>query len=229
MAYWFWLGGTALFVVLLMMAALSRIRIRVRYSRSGKLDELVVIARALYGVFHYRAVVPAILMRSRNLVIERKTTMEIAGMQRTGEADVPVGLEKMRRTWAAYRGILHATRHFRSWMRQTLKKVECTRFRLDMRIGTGDAASTAIASGILWILYGCVIGVAGNTVTLKTNPYGAVEPVYQGAEFSLVWEADFQLRLWDAVWSMLKLGARTAKIGQAIRSWRRWIADPETT
>ncbi|WP_276351763.1 DUF2953 domain-containing protein [Cohnella caldifontis] len=227
MAFWWWAALCAAAVAVIAAIA-SPVRIRVRYSKSGKLDQLIVIVKALYGLVRFRAVVPAILIRGQKVLIRRETTMQVAGQPNRGAADIPLGIEALRNKWQGYRGVLEATRGFREWMGRTLKKVECTRFRLDLRIGTGDAPSTAIISGLLWSLYGAAIAFAGRTFTLRTRPHGAVEPVYNRSEFSVVWEADFRVRLGTVIWSMIGLGTRVVRLRPAIRSWKRWLANPKS-
>lgn len=225
MAFWYWIAITGI-ALLALLAMLSRIRIRVRYSRSGRLDQLIIVVQALYGLFHYRMVLPSIVIRGLSLVYREKKSGGLTGKGKSNKKRV-IGLRTIRRYWAAYRTLLSSTAQFKLWARQSLKKVECTRWRLDFTVGTGDAAQTAVLTGLLWAVAGCASGIAGQTVKLATKPQSRIEPNYAGIEFTVVWEADFQIRVYTVCNSILKLGRRTIRFGKALHAWRRWMTPPK--
>ncbi|MDB4866153.1 MAG: hypothetical protein JWR03_486 [Cohnella sp.] len=221
MAFWF-VVAAAVIVGLIWLAAASRIRVRVRYSRSGHFDELVIIVRALHGIVGYQVTIPEIMIRGRNLVYRRESSASIGNMPVTHKSRWRNGAGVIRRLWNIYRH----NPQIQVWIRQTLKKVACTRFRLDFRVGTGDPPSTAMLSGLLWTVYGCAVAVTGHATQLKTTPHGSVEPVYEGTEFGMVWEADFRIRFGTAVLSVFKLGLRAIRTGRSFRYWRQGLAGP---
>ncbi|WP_169306563.1 DUF2953 domain-containing protein [Cohnella pontilimi] len=229
MAFWrfgtglaFWLIVLAAAIVALIVAAwVSRIRIRVRYSRSGNNDQLVVIVRALYGAAGFQAEIPAIMLQSWNLIYRQELEATIGNRLVTRKVRWKVG-GGAGRLLKLYRD----NRQVRIWLLDTLKKVDCTRFRLDFRVGTGDAASTAVVSGLLWTVYGAAIAIAGRFMRLKAHPHGAVAPVYDGQEFSVVCETDMELRLGTALLSLMKLGTKAIRMGRTINYWRRSLAGP---
>jgi hypothetical protein len=226
MAFWLW-TVLAIVVVVIAMALLSRIRIRLRYSRSGQLDQLVVVVQALYGLFHYQIILPTISIRGWNLIYRDKRGGGITGNTNEKQKKYMIGIGTISRKLKDYRTIVQSTRQFKRWVRQFLKKVECTRWRLDFRVGTGDAAETAVVTGLLWAVSGCASGVAGQLVTLKTSPHGYVTPNYSTTEFTVVWEADFRIRLGTALWSFIKLGLNTVHLSKAIRMWRSLLSKPK--
>lgn len=213
MAFWLLLGVVALIGMLLLVAALSRVRVRVRYSRSGKCDRLAVTIRALFGAFRYQTVVPSIWIRGSQILYTRQTTANIAGEPRRAE-------EGWRVSIRVYKVLYKMWRQLKPQVSRLLKQVECTRFRLDFRAGTGDAPSTAMLCGLLWFAYGLALGWAGRTMRLKTKPHGAVEPEFNGKEFSVVWEADFRIRVVALVWSALKIGFLVLWQRSLWRKWR---------
>lgn len=221
MAFWLWIAS-AVAAAVIAGALLSQIRIRVRYSRSGRLDQLVIVIRALHGLFRYQVVLPSIAVRGWSIVYREKAKGGFTGKSKQDE--IKFGYRSALRMARAYRSIMVSTNHFRSWAKRSLKKVECTRWRLDVRVGTGDAATTAVAAGLLWGASGCATGIASNLFSFRASARGEVEPNYTEPEFTLVWEADFRIRFGALVWSMLKLGTRTIRIGKAVRAWRAWLS-----
>ncbi|QJD82368.1 DUF2953 domain-containing protein [Cohnella herbarum] len=225
MAFWLWIA--VLLVVAGLVAALfSRIRVRVRYSRSGHLDQLVVVIQAVYGLFQYQVILPSIVIRGWNVVYREKREDNLAGHKQKQKKRM-INRGTILRYVRAYRVLLMSTNKFRRWVRQTAKKVECTRWRLDFRVGTGDAPSTAVVTGLLWAVSGCASGVAGQYLTLKTEPHGRVTPNYSSAEFTVIWEADFRIRVISALGAVMKLGTNTIRFGKAIRAWRSWLTAPK--
>ncbi|MFC4599126.1 DUF2953 domain-containing protein [Cohnella hongkongensis] len=225
MAFWHWIAS-AVVAAALAAAWMSRVKIRIRYSRSGRLDQLVIIVRALFGLFHYQILMPSIFIRSWNVVYRERREGGLAGREKSNRFSRSLGRRTVRRYIRAYKSVLGSTKRFKQWARRTLKKVECTRWRLDFRVGTGDAASTAVASGLLWTVSGCATGMASHWISFRTSPHGEVKPNYSDSEFTAVWEADFRIRLGTLIWAMLKLGTRTIRIGKAIKAWRSWLAPP---
>jgi hypothetical protein len=205
MAFWLWLGLVITLVVSMIAAVLSSIRIRFRYSHSGQLDQLVIIIQGLYGLLRYRATLPSIVIHGWNIVYREKSTGEMMGKHDEKQQKHKIGKEKVRRYIKSYRSLLHSTRDLLHWVRVTLKKVECTRWRLDFRVGTGDAPATAMLIGLLWTVSGCASGAVGQFLSLKTSPQSRIVPNYSNVEFTVVWEADFRMRLSAAIVSWIKL------------------------
>ncbi|PRX73828.1 Protein of unknown function (DUF2953) [Cohnella sp. SGD-V74] len=225
MAFWLWIA-LAVAAAAIVAAMFSQIKVRVRYSRSGKLDQLVVIVQALFGLFRYQILLPSIVIRGWNVVYREQREGGLPGKEKDAKAKRMLGRRTVRRYIRAYRTVLVSTKQFKRWARTTLKKVECTRWRLDFRVGTGDAASTAVLTGLLWAVSGCATGVADRLISLRASPHGEVTPNYSSPEFTVVWEADFRIRLGTAVAAFFKLGISTVRIGRAIRAWRSWLTPP---
>ncbi len=226
MAFWLWIASAAA-AAALVAAWFSPIKIRVRYSRSGRLDQLVVVVQALFGLFRYRILLPSVVIRGWNVVYREQRTGGLPGRTQGSKAKRIVGRKTIMRYIRAYRSILVSTKRFKQWARQTLKKVECTRWRLDFRVGTGDAASTATLTGLLWAVSGCASGIASRMLAFRTSPYGEVTPNYAAPEFTVVWEADFRIRLGTLLRAFLKLGVSTIRVGKALRAWRSWLTPPK--
>ncbi len=213
MAFWFWLtlGAVLLVALLVLLAAVSLVRIRIRYAHSGSRDQMIVIVRALYGAYRYRVIIPGMMIKGRNFMYEKKSSHHFAGKSKLNMPKTNVGL-----SW------IFRLREFRPMLRGIMKKVECTRYRLDFRVGTGDAPSTAVLSGVLWTVYGCAVAITGEWVRLRTRPYGEVMPVYREPEFSVVWEADFRFRAGPMLAAVLRTAIRHMPLRDTVKQWKQW-------
>ncbi len=224
---WLWTLAALAAAALVTAALLSSIRIRVRYSRSGRLDQLVVVVRALFGLVRMHTIVPSIAIRGWDIVYNQKyrTTAGTFG----GRAE-----KKRRLSWRTivrYRGVMQdlvtSAGELKRWTRRTLRKLECTRWRMDVTVGTGDAALTGVVSGLFWSVLGCAVAATGQFTKLRTHPHGSVKPVYSGEEFTLVWEADFRMSMGTALLCCMRLGTRALKLGKTLKAMRRWAAQPD--
>lgn len=209
MALFVGLGIIVILVLLLLATLLSRIQIRVRYAGSGAEDRLIIIIRALYGAYRKQITIPSIMTRGKQMLFEQTATVK-------SDVSDNASPRKRRAGKALFR---HRSMKL-SRVRKLMKNIQCTRFRLDCRIGTGDAALTGIVSGMLWGLHSSVNALARQWLQMRTKPHGAVLPIYSGVEFSLVWETDCQIRVGTLVAALLFGGIRIASLHQSWNSWR---------
>lgn len=188
--YWFWFwtaiaaAGAAAALVLVLV---SRVRVRVRCSMDDSNFHLVLIVHALFGIVR--------LERDLPQLIEWKNKSKSAARRR-----IEPSLLRLKRD------IKRSPRRVWHKAQQMLSRVECTRWRFDCRVGTGDAAATAIVSGLLWSACGWAAAMTGRLTRLAAKPHGTVAANYKAEEFALVWEADFRIRLGSALWTIFRLG-----------------------
>lgn len=227
MVFWFWTAAIALLAAAAIAACLSFVRIRVRYSRSGKLDQLIVIVHAIYGLYRFKMEVPTIRFSSSGLSYDFKQKSDTAGAgTEDGGKGRLINMRSIRHIRLTVREALRSARQLKRWMLTGLRKIECTRYRMDIRIGTGDAASTGVATGLCWAFMGIAVGALDRFVRLRTHPHGQVVPVYNDAELSVVWEADFRIRAGTAMVHAFRLLPRL-HYGAALRNaYRNWRAIP---
>lgn len=219
MAFWHFMAiGCVLALAIAVWA--SSIRIRIRYSRSGHFDQLVVIARALFGLVRIQTAIPSIMVKGFDIVYRQREKEEAGLIRRKKRTTKRIGMRGASRFMKRYRTLLGNVFHFKKRVRKLLRKVECTRWRLDIEIGLGDAALTGTAAGLAWSVLGCAAALTGHFVALKTHPHGSVKPNYSGEELSIVWEADFRLRFGDAFVELAKFGTGALRIAKTVRSWR---------
>lgn len=210
----------AVLAVLLLLAAValaSRVVVRVRLAKSGTSDRLTVVGRALFGLVRFQLVIPSFMICGLRLVYDVSVSVDVAGRsfrkwwRQTGGSETgPLRLVRRlagkRRQW--------------KWMMAVLRHVSCTRWRLEVGIGTGDAASTGVAAGVAWMLLGLAVGATSRLVRLEARPRGEVRPDFQGTAFSLVWEADFHIVLAVLAAALLRIAFRIGPV-HLWRTWRR--------
>jgi len=203
----FLLGASILAAVSLVAVCvlLSHVRLRVRLSAGGGFVRLALVGRALFGLARFRAELAALPAKGR-------VRLKVAGFGRGAERRFPA--KGKRWTGAAAARLARTIRRYggfsflRTWARGLLRGVVCTRWRADLEIGTGDAASTGVAAGAAWAAMGMAAGAAGTLMRLDTRPHGGVRPVFHEPRLALVWEADFRIRLSTLLGALARLGVR---------------------
>ncbi len=90
-------------------------------------------------------------------------------------------------------------------IKELLKKVSITRFEWHTRVGTGDAASTGIASGAIWALKGSAAGASSAYMSFNTKPVLSVTPFFQHRILQFQIDCMFQLRIGNAILAGIKI------------------------
>jgi hypothetical protein len=213
MAFFVLVAVLAVFLLLAAVALASRVFVRVRLAKSGTSDRLTVVGRALFGLVRFQLVIPSFKMRGLRLVYDVSVSVDVAGRS----------FRKLRReTGGSGTGTLRLVRRLAAkrrqwkWMMAVLRHVTCTRWRLEVGIGTGDAASTGVAAGLAWMLLGLAAGATSRLVRLATRPRGEVRPDFQREELSLIWEADFHIIPGALAFVLLRMLFRNGPV----RRWR---------
>jgi|GEM_PF-56259 len=202
--------GVSLFLTAVLLTAacvlFSHVRLRVRLAAGGGCVRLVLVGRALFGLARFRTEVTArpskgiarLKIEGFGRVSERRFPSEGRGW--TGASAARLA-RKVRRRFAGLPFL-------GSWSLSHLRHVVCTRWRTDLEIGTGDAASTGVAAGMGWAVLGLAAGAAGTLIRLDTRSHGGVRPVFHEPRFALVWEADFRIRLSALLGALVRLSVR---------------------
>ncbi|MGD6816864.1 DUF2953 domain-containing protein [Metabacillus sp. 84] len=196
-----WLYGmlmllSAIFVLLLF----TRLSITFEYRRIARNDELKISFRAWFGVLRYTYKIPVIKFNVSDLSVDAVKEKSTGKDENSGKAkeekitenDVKAGLKDFKELTEHIIG-LH------SIITKFLKHIEITTLEWHSRFGTGDAASTGSAAGMVWTLKGLVCGAAENFMKLNTSPVLSVVPVFQGLCLDTMVVCMFRFRLGHAI------------------------------
>lgn len=90
-------------------------------------------------------------------------------------------------------------------LKKILRQTKLHDLNWNTLIGTGEASSTGIASGMLWSVKGSLVGYFLEKVILTCNPVIQVNPEYQRASFQTNLDCMVSIRLGKAILGFLKL------------------------
>lgn len=222
MSWWLWLL-LALAVVLIIMLC-SKIKLHVYYSRVRDNDRFYLGFTVLYGVFRYRFEVPVIAFKGlADGVAIHSERINDGNANLLADAKSKITSEKVIRFFESARDVLRYTFEMRSWVRESAAHVHCIEFKWDTRVGVGDAAETAITTGMIWSLKSSLLGFLFRFIKLDTKPQIQVTPQYNQKHFSMELSCVCKIRVAMALVSAIMLLLRIIKIKGGLKIWYRTL------
>lgn len=197
-----------LFIILLF----STVHVSFLYTHKGD-DDFLRIKVSLWKVISYSVVVPEVKVNTSEKKIEaKKKSNGAAGVKKKKTKITVQTIKESSRKYS--RLLAHVTGFYRI-LRRFLKKVTISQIRWDSRFGLGDAALTAVASGMVWALKGNVLGMLSHFVSLKGVPSIQVIPVYQGTLTQTRLSCMISFKIGHAIVVMLQMLKHWRKISSS--------------
>ncbi|WP_117170572.1 DUF2953 domain-containing protein [Paraliobacillus sediminis] len=101
---------------------------------------------------------------------------------------------------------------FQKVIRKRLKKVTIHTFNWETTIGTAEATSTGILSGLCWTVKECIGGLLTQFVLMKNSPEFKVTPLFQQRLVESDCTCIFSMRLGQAIYTMMQIGKWNRKV-----------------
>ncbi|GAX91842.1 DUF2953 domain-containing protein [Effusibacillus lacus] len=183
--------------VLMLLICLLPVQVKLRYSREGEDDHLLVQIITLFGLFKYTVEIPVMkIVMNRNKKVKINSELETgfgeeANQQRIG---LSVTLRKIRKIIRVQNELTEHLFRFTSRVRKMTKVFRITDIKWKTELGTGDAAMTGTAAGVVWSAKGMVIGIMSHYFSLRTKPRLIVQPDFH--ELKLSTSVDCIIRFW---------------------------------
>ncbi|MGF7050366.1 hypothetical protein J2T13_004904 [Paenibacillus sp. DS2015] len=218
-----WIFGIIVIVLLLIMAVcLSVIRFELWIKKHGKDDEVVLNIRMLYGLIRLHYELP--IMKFENMKkgilikVEKKNNIKES---KDETKKTRVDKRKIDYWQTQFIKILEATDSFLIWMKKTLSHVSILKLDWSTNISAGDAAYTAIATGMVWSIKGSLVGWLSYHMGMRTAPRLFVVPVFDDKpQFSTELSCIAQISCGYAMYAGLILMVRVFKVKGGIKKWK---------
>lgn len=220
---WLWLLLIA-FIMLIVIVASSNISGEFYFSRVENNDQLFVEAKALFGLIHYRFEVPIIKFKNFTEGIMIKS--ESVANTNTASVDKDkqhITKDRIIDFYHKAKLLLHNTLNMHGWMKETLCRVQCTKFIWTTRVGIGDAPETAITAGIVWGIKSSLAGFILHYFSLRTKPQLSVIPHYNQSKFQMELSFAGKIRVYQAIWAAIRLFSKIIKVKGGVRAWYKVI------
>ncbi|MDQ0255022.1 hypothetical protein J2S74_002404 [Evansella vedderi] len=196
------LVGILLLCMLLPLLFFIKMKVLINYSHNGQDDELSLQFRTL-GFIKYSVNLPLLAIddETPSVVYEEKRQSAL------GEKDIKekFTLHRFLDDLKHFHRFLKHVVGFHTILRKFMQKMSIDKFLWESEIGTGDAALTGSASGLLWGIKGNTLGVISNYMNWKTKPQISVVPQFQQMLLKTSFECMVSFRIGHAILAGLKV------------------------
>jgi hypothetical protein len=203
-----WLASALASTLLTLAVARLKLFVSLSYRRKGGDDHLAVDVYALGKLVRYHLEVPQARVADRGGLPWPETVVDTPGGQTETSAK---GEQRfVSNTWKIFR---HHPRHWRKLVNQfryysrlykraiarILVAVSCEKLIWRTRLGTGDAALTSVAAGLLWHLKGQTYVYMQRRLKSVPLPSFRVVPLYGREGLDIELECIFSIRVGNVI------------------------------
>jgi hypothetical protein len=210
---------------LVLLVGLSYLRIHFFFSRVKDHDLLSVQFKLLRGLLKFCIVVP--YDQYRGVCSGILIKLGALGKKQKSKPDKPKQPFSPERLSDLFQWAKRALSHVdevTDWLRDMFAHVKCSEFRWDTRLGVGDAAETAVATGMLWALKSSIIGFIFHYVVLEVKPQVTIQPQYNDTAFTTELSCHAKIRLGHIFLSVFRLGVRIVRSKGSLKSWQKILS-----
>lgn len=218
----YWIVSLGLLAGIVLLLWMSRITIKLLFSKEQDNDRLYAEFRGLFGLVRFRYEVPVARLKNLQKGMQFQTESEWhAGKKLTSKDDkLQINLQKIIRNHRKFKMLADHVFDLHGWIKEVLANVNCTGLRWKTDIGLGDAADTAVTVGLIWGLKATILGFACKYFCMKETPQVAVTPQFTQFRFSTELQCIFEFRLGNAIHAGLFLLVRIMKVKGGLKTWQ---------
>lgn len=220
-------GWTAagLFFLLLLAVALSDISLTGHVSRKGRDDYMQLDVTVLWGIIRYRLVIPFARFQGTSVKLQSERSGNTLGEKLASSAAESVDAQAAKKLFEKTRDMLRFTRDLSDVVKRMLCSIRMKEWRWTTTVGTGDAVSTAMTTGLAWSVKTSVLGVLSQLVRLQASPQLEVIPLFNATAFSTELHYRARIRV-SAVAAMgIRLLIHAGKEKGGVTGWFRLLKD----
>ncbi|WP_200759869.1 DUF2953 domain-containing protein [Effusibacillus dendaii] len=240
------IGLAAALLLLFLLLLLIPLQVHIQYSRNGRDDQLTVQFQALFGLFTYKIESSAVdlivsLKEKSKIKANGNTDARVAGqstetaesaeaiessqptrlaetVSQDGKHAVDLPFERLQKSFQIYRELTEHLHTFHQKLRQLTKVFRVVEMNWKTDLGTGDAALTGMATGVVWGLKGTLLGIISGLFSFRSQPHLSVYPHFN--KELLRTEVDCIIRFWlgQAIVAGIQMGIYMLREGK--KSWR---------
>jgi hypothetical protein len=180
----------------------TKLTIDLTYKFDPNDQRLVVLIKALFGLIRIRMDIPE--LNDTNTEKQKSEKTDPSLDKNFTDIDSIDEDEALK----AYRPIKYWMKNMNELykvMKKSLKKVRITQLVWKSAIGTGNAATTGIISGVGWSFKGTVIGMLSYYFSLKVQPQLEIRPIFNRKISNTYVKCIFQVRAGQAILAGLKI------------------------
>lgn len=201
---WFLLVCSVLWISFL----LTHVKVIIEYKKSEENDHIHLELQFLFGLIVLKFDLPVLKMTTflEGASVKMKASSET---EATEPAQVQGGFflspRKVKKLLEFINRIKLRAHDLQEVAKFTLSKFKCEQFEWYTRVGVGDAASTAMVTGLFWGVKTTLIGVITRYITLRTTPRINVVPAYYSTEVDTRFLCIFRYRIGNSIIAVVRI------------------------
>ncbi|MDA8352033.1 MAG: DUF2953 domain-containing protein [Firmicutes bacterium] len=196
---------TAILVILVIFPFTS-VRIHLVYRRKEEKDHLEIGFRLFFGMIRFRTVIPSFHFDQNGILFQPE--LKTKDTEKPGKKQ-RFNLQKIRRYLAKINQFRRQIVSFQEIVsevnRRFLKHVVCEQLIWKSAVGTGDAASTGVVTGIFWGIKSTLIGFAGSYIRWQEAPRLDIEPLFHSEKIETTLDSIIRFRVGHAILAVIHL------------------------
>lgn len=199
------------FMIFLILASivsiilLSNINVFVHYSFNGKENSLQIKTKALFGLLSFRRE----LLKNQGAGEKRDFSRSDGKLHQvvgeTGKTDHPISPDEATSPLRQIENMIEQIGPFYSLLKNFFQKIKVKQLIWTSEIGTGEAASTGIATGLGWAVKGNVVGMIRRLFIIKAKPEIQVYADFQKAVVRTNFHCMFQVRIGQTILASIQV------------------------
>lgn len=217
----FFLAETIIFYTI------SRLKLyfEVIYHRSANNDELTVKIKIFKSLVLYNMCIPAIAFKANPEALLPWLEAEIASgnqnssikthserEQRFLKKSSKIYTVNLKRFYLAIKSVRNWFDIYNEFMRKVIRSSRCEYLCWNTTCGTGDAATTALISGLLWSFKGRALERIKNYSAFQVPPVIHINPEWGKARFTTAFQCIFSIRIGHVITAVMKSFFTTKKV-----------------
>jgi hypothetical protein len=217
---WVWVIGAVVVGFIILLS--SSMKCRLTLIRRHADDEIVFDIHAMYGLVKKRLAIP--VLKLSHMLDALEVTSEVVNKsshQLEKGIKQKITLDKIKLAYTNFQELLEHCFQFNKWLLDTLRHVRCTKLYWKTNVGLGDAAETAMATGIVWGLKSSLLGFLFQFIQLKTRPQLLVVPQYNEYAFASEIICLAKVRLFYILVAGIRLLFRILRVKNGLKTWQR--------
>ncbi|MBS4199984.1 DUF2953 domain-containing protein [Bacillus sp. FJAT-49732] len=153
--------GGLLLLLLFLLTLFMKIKIELFFLLSRSESYITILVTTLFGLVRIR----------------KKLSLEDIF---SSEASEDLKEQFQGFSWESTNHFLEDLKPALQFLKMILRKVRIVKLEWHSKIGTGDAASSSIAAGVVWAIKGALISFMRCFLFFKNRPQISVQPIFQG-------------------------------------------------
>lgn len=180
----------------------TKLTIDLTYKFDPNDQRLVVLIKALFGLIRIRMDIPELNDTNTE---KQKSDKPVPSLDKNFTDIDSIDEDEALKAYRPIKYWMKNINELYKVVKKSLKKVRITQLVWKSAIGTGNAATTGIISGVGWGFKGTVIGMLSYYFSLKVQPQLEIRPIFNRKISNTYVKCIFQVRAGQAILAGLKI------------------------